>query len=123
MAITTVGAGSGPSERLTGVSGPAEAAARRSFQVLAADRWARRFDLIAGGRVVGDPDLTKQMRWLPPGTPLQPCPAARVLHGVLDRCDQPGGHPSAKHRTANGVVFEVDDITAREGNLKGSEHG
>lgn len=74
-----------------------------------AERWVLRFDPLAGGVAMGDPTLTREMRWLPPGTVLSPCPAGRVLHGVLDRCGQAEGHPGKKHRTPMGVVFELDE--------------
>ncbi|GAA2346768.1 hypothetical protein [Dactylosporangium salmoneum] len=67
-----------------------------------------RFDLLAGGTAIGDPQLTRQMRWIPPGIHLPPCPAVRINHGRPEVCTQPGGHPGERHLTGAGVVFDEE---------------
>lgn len=87
---------------LSGACGP------YSGQADAMKRWAARFDPLGGGTAHGDPDLTRQMRWLPPGTVPRPCQASQVRYGVAQWCTQPGGHPGGKHQVADGSTF-VDE--------------
>lgn len=79
----------------------------RADQHQVTDRWSRRFDLTAGGAVLGNPELTRQMRWTPELAEPGLCD---VEHddpaGRLRRCAEPAGHPGEKHRAADGFVFE-----------------
>jgi hypothetical protein len=64
----------------------------------------RRFDPLAGGVALGNPHLTRQMRWTPSHS--------GELCG-LSGCLELVGHPGTLHRAAGGVTFKVTDSPDR----------